>query len=226
MKSGDTVHIFQPLCRPYITDQHLVPFYRVLCKIANLLGIDLKFSDLISDVTIDNPANLVDLPCPKAAFLDNSLLVRFVNPLIYRPDQFFCQFRTSLLGLTFGKNFMVIRPVGFRCRNFIRYTLINGKIARLSPCAVFNCMTEDLDQGINWRQSSNLKQIAPAHCTVNAVEELTYQSIITTNYFFSVNRFPINFLFWEKLGIQSVNVILSNINLIINSPHYQSRSNR
>ena len=50
----------------YSTDQLFAGYYRLLCKIANLWDIDLKFSGFISDVNMDNPAKFREVSMPRS----------------------------------------------------------------------------------------------------------------------------------------------------------------
>ena len=67
--SGVVVCILQAVL--YLTDQHLAPFYRLCCKIANLWDIDLKFSGFISDVNSDNPAKFCEVSMPRSCISKN-----------------------------------------------------------------------------------------------------------------------------------------------------------
>ena len=44
-------------------------FYRLFCKIANFWDIDLKFSELISDANIDNPAIFLNLSSMSRSYI-------------------------------------------------------------------------------------------------------------------------------------------------------------
>ena len=55
----------------YFADQLFLSFYRLLCKIANLGYIYLKFSRSISDNNIDNPAKFCDISMPKICISKN-----------------------------------------------------------------------------------------------------------------------------------------------------------
>ena len=58
VKSHDSICILSAVL--YFTDQHLVPFYRLFFRIANLEDTDLKFSGLFSDVDIGSPAKMCE----------------------------------------------------------------------------------------------------------------------------------------------------------------------
>ena len=75
MKSCDPVYILKAVL--YSTGQHLAPFYRLFCKIANLGDIDLKFSGSISDVNIDNHAKFGEVGIPRSCFSKNRVFRDF-----------------------------------------------------------------------------------------------------------------------------------------------------
>ena len=100
----------------------MTPRTAPIALIANLKDIDLKFSGLISDVNIDNPAKYGEVSMPRTClksffggFWSVFLKIRFWGILV-------CNLQTSQLmsrkisdfvppHQTFGKNFMVIHPV-------------------------------------------------------------------------------------------------------------------
>ena len=67
--SRDLIRILQAIL--YFTDQHLAPFYRLFCKIANLGDIDLKFLESTSNVKIDSPAKLCEVSLPGCCIFKN-----------------------------------------------------------------------------------------------------------------------------------------------------------
>ena len=81
VKSRDLVHILKAVL--YFTDQHLAPFYRLFCKIANLWDIDLKFSGFISDVNCDNPEKYREFSMPRNWISKNRVFRDFGLSLIF-----------------------------------------------------------------------------------------------------------------------------------------------
>ena len=66
MKSRDLFRILWTVL--YFTDQFILEFHKLFCKITYLRDIDLKFSGSIFKVIIDNTANFVKLAGLKVAF--------------------------------------------------------------------------------------------------------------------------------------------------------------
>ena len=50
----------------YFTDQLFSTFYRLVCKIVNLLDMNLKFSEFIYDVNMDYPAKCREVSMPRS----------------------------------------------------------------------------------------------------------------------------------------------------------------
>ena len=74
MKLRDLIRILWAVL--YFTDHQLIPFKKLLCKIANPQDIDLKFSGIIADVKIII-LQIVKLACPEIVFSENRLFERF-----------------------------------------------------------------------------------------------------------------------------------------------------
>ena len=66
-------------------------FFRLFCKIIDLLDTNLNFLGSIFDVNIDNCANCCEVNVPRSYIFRNELFKLFslFRPIIYRPDELF-----------------------------------------------------------------------------------------------------------------------------------------
>ena len=78
----------------YFKDQLFPAFYRLFCKIATLWDIDLKFSGIISDINMDNPAKFREVSMPRSWISKNrdfrNFDLWFTNQARYVNSFWFC----------------------------------------------------------------------------------------------------------------------------------------